>query len=228
MMIASMMRATGVLLILAGGGVYGATAADKAQLCANAPSPDAAIQQCTAAIASGGRSVADQAAALGFRCRAYSNKHDYARALPDCERAVQLAPNSALQVCRRGCARYGSGNLDGAMLDFEQAIFLDPSFAEAYRERALVYIRRAEAASTAALSDEQGDQAIRNLDEALRLKPDGLSYYLRGWCHFQRRSYDLAKADFDEAIRLGSGAAAYYNADGAIPTRRTTPRPAIP
>src|SRR5208283_138622 len=176
MMIASMMRATGVLLILAGGGVYGATAADKAQLCANAPSPDAAIQQCTAAIASGGRSVADQAAALGFRCRAYSNKHDYARALPDCERAVQLAPNSALQVCRRGCARYGSGNLDGAM----------------------------------------------------RLKPDGLSYYLRGWCHFQRRSYDLAKADFDEAIRLGSGAAAYYNADGAIPTRRTTPRPAIP
>src|ERR1700690_1014563 len=122
MMIASMVRATGVLLIVAGG-LYGATAANEAQLCANAASPDATIQQCTAAIASGGLSVAEQAAAFGFRCRAYAKKHDYARALPDCERAVQLAPDSALQVYkarlgavlfrqyRRSNARFRAGNL---------------------------------------------------------------------------------------------------------------------
>ncbi|HXN45503.1 MAG TPA: tetratricopeptide repeat protein [Bryobacteraceae bacterium] len=209
MMIASMVRATGVLLIVAGG-LYGATAANEAQLCANAASPDATIQQCTAAIASGGLSVAEQAAAFGLRCRAYSNKHDYARALADCERAVQLAPDSALQVCRRGWARFYSGNTDGAMLDFEQAIYLDPNFAHAYRERASVYMRRAGGASKSAVSDEQYDQAIRNLDEALRLKPEGDTYYSRGWCYFQKHSYDSAKADFDEAIRLGSGAGAYY------------------
>jgi hypothetical protein len=106
--------------------------------------------------------------------------------------------------------RFHSGDLDGAMLDFEQAIFLDPNFAAAYRGRADVYDKRAAAASDSAVSDELYDQAIRNLDEALRLKPDGDNYAKRGWCYLQKHSYDLAKEDLDEAIRRGSGARAYY------------------
>jgi len=209
-MIASMVRATGVLLILAGGGLYGAPAANEVLQCANAPNPATAIRDCTAAIASGGLSDADLASVLGWRCRAYANKHDYARALPDCERAVRLAPEAALYVYRRGWVRLYSGNLDGAMLDFDQALLLDPNFAAAYNGRATVYARRAEAASNSAVSDEQYDQAIRNLGEALRLKPDGATYFKRGWCNFQKHAYDPAKQDFDEAIRLRSGAGAYY------------------
>ena len=212
-MIASMMRATGVLLILAGGGLYGATPADDALLCGQEPShltPDQTIRHCTAAIQSGGLPSTDLAAALVSRCYANEKKGDYARALPDCERAIQLAPLSAPAVNRRGWVRFHSGDLDGAMLDFEQAIFLDPNFAAAYRGRAAVDIRRAAAASNSAASDEQYDQAIRNLDEALRLKPDGGTYYLRGWCYYAKHSYDLAKADFDEAISRRVGAQAYY------------------
>jgi len=208
-MIASMVRATAVLLIVAGG-LYGATTANEAQLCADAPNPDAAIQHCTAAIQSGGLANADLAAALVNRCHANERKGDNARALPDCERAIQLAPESAPAVHRRGSVRLHSGDLDGAMLDFEEAIFLDPNFALAYRSRAAVCMRRAAAASNPAVRDEQYDQAIRNLDEALRLTPDGDAYAKRGWCRIKKQSYDSAKEDLDEAIRLGSGAQAYY------------------
>lgn len=211
-MIASMVRATGVLLILAGGGLYGAPPANEALLCVQEPShltPEETIRHCTAAIQSGELPSADLVAALVSRCHANEKKGEYARALPDCERAVQLAPQSATAVHRRGWVRYHSGDLDGAMLDFEQAILLDPNLAPAYRGRAAVYIRRA-AASNSAVSAEQYDQAIRNLEEALRLKPDGDTYCERGWCYFQKQSYDSAKEDLDEAIRRGSGAQAYY------------------
>ncbi len=208
-MIASMVRATGVLLIVAGG-LYGATAAEEALLCANAPSPDAAIQHCTAAIQSGGLANSDLAAALVSRGHANERKGDNVRALADCERAVQLAPKSAPAVHRRGSVRLHRGDLDGAMLDFEEAVFLDPNFALGYRGRAAVCVRRAASASDAAARDEQYDQAIRNLDEALRLTPDGDAYTQRGLCRLRKQSYDLAKEDLDEAIRRGSGARAYY------------------
>ena len=200
-MIASMMRAAGVLLILAGG-LYGATA-DEALLCSQEPShltPDETIRHCTAAMQPGGLPSADLAAALVSRCRAYVRKPDYARASPDCERAIQLAPKGAMPVYMRGWVRFYTGNLDGALLDFEQAIFLDPNLAAAYRGRAHVHIRQ-----------NQYDQAIRDYTDAIRLDPDGTTYIGRGRCYLHKRDYDSAKADFSEAIRWGAGARAYWD-----------------
>jgi Tfp pilus assembly protein PilF len=201
MMSASMMRATGVLLIVAGG-LYGATAANEALRCEHVPfarSPDLAIRYCTAAIESGGLPDAGLAVVLGRRCRGYEGKHDYVRALQDCERAVKLAPTSALAVYRRGSVRFYINDLDGALLDCDRAIRLDPNIAVAYRARASIYNGRG-----------QYDRAIQDNGEALLLKPDAATYYWRGWSYFQKRYYDSAKQDFDEAIRLGSGAWAYY------------------
>ena len=202
MMVASMMRATGVLLILTGGGLYGATTANEALLCAwsSARNPEVAIRHCTAAIELGGLPSAGLAAVLGRRCVAYGEKRDYARALPDCDRAIQLAPEAALPIYRRGLVRLRSGSTDAAMLDFEQAIFLDPNMAWAYRSRGSVHKKRG-----------QYDQAIQSYGDALRLRPDGLTYYERAWCYMHKGDYDWAKPDFDEAIRLGYGADAYYS-----------------
>ncbi len=198
-MIASMVRATGILLIVAGR-LYGATAASEAMRCIHGRSPDVEIRHCTAAIEVGGLPDAGLAVVLGRRCVAYGEKHDYARALPDCERAVHLAPNSALHVYCRGRVRYYSGNLDGAMLDAEQAIRLDPNYALAYSGRAFISKKRGDY-----------DQAIQDYGEALRLRPDGATYYGRGWCYLHKGDYGLAKPDFDEAIRRGLGADAYYS-----------------
>jgi len=201
-MIASMMRATGVLLILTGGGLYGAPAANEALLCAwgSSRNPEVAIRHCTAAIELGGLPSAGLAAVLGRRCVAYGEKRDYARALPDCDRAIQLAPEAALPIYRRGLVRLRSGSTDAAMLDFEQAIRLDPNMALAYRDRASVYTRRG-----------QYDQALEDYGDALRINPDGKAYDGRGRCYMHKRHYDLAERDFDDAIRLGLGARAYYD-----------------
>jgi len=211
-MIASMMRAAGVLLIVAGS-LYGATAANEAMLCAHLPfasNPDLAIGYCTAAIESGGLPDAGLAAVLDRRCVAYGKKRDFARALPDCERAIQLAPYAALPVYRRGWIRLYSGNLDGAMLDFEQAIRRDPNIALAYRGRASVHARRAAAANCSASSADEYDRAIEGYGDALRLMQDGETYYQRGLARMYRGYYDSAVTDLDEAIRRGSGAKAYY------------------
>jgi tetratricopeptide (TPR) repeat protein len=196
-----MVRLKGLLLTLAGAGLCGASPANEALLCyANsARNPDAAIRHCTAASESGGLSAAGLAAVFVNRCKAYAEKHDYARALPDCERAVQLMPKAVLPVYMRGLVRFYSGNSDGAMLDFEQAIRLDPNIAVAYAGRASVDVGRG-----------RYERAIQDYGDALRLKPDGPTYYGRGWCYVQKRDYDSAVRDFDQAISLGAGAAAYY------------------
>jgi tetratricopeptide (TPR) repeat protein len=213
MMIASMIRATGVLLILAGAGLYGAPPANEALLCAwnRARNPDVVIRHCTAAIESGGLPRAGLAAVFGSRCRAYDLKDDHARALADCERAIQLAPETALPACRRGLVRLHSGDLDGAMLDFEQAIVLDPNIALAYRGRGSVYVRRAAAPGCSASSAELYDRAIQAYGQALRLRPDAGTYHARAWSRMHRGYYDSAVTDLDEAIRLGSGATAYWD-----------------
>jgi tetratricopeptide (TPR) repeat protein len=198
-MIAWMVRAAGVLLALAAAGVEGAPGTNEALSCFYAASPDSAIRHCTAAINAGGLSDAGLAVVFGRRCRAYGRKQDYARALPDCERAVKLAPNSALQIYRRGVARWHSGDLDRSMSDFEEANRLDPNLALAYGERGYIYAER-----------RQYDEAIRDYGAALRLKPDARLYLDRGLCYFEKGSDDLAERDYTEAIRLAAGAQGYY------------------
>ncbi len=200
-MIAFMVRATGALLILAGAALYGASPAYEALLCqaSAAQRPDEAIPHCTAAIEMGGLSGGDLAAVLANRCLAYGKKDDYARAWPDCERAIQLAPQAALPVCQRGWVRHYSGNADGAMLDFEQAIRLDPDLATAYTGRGSVYAGR-----------RQYDQAVQDYGVALGLKPDDAAFYGRGWCEMQKGRYESARQDFDQAVSLGAGAKAYH------------------
>ena len=46
-------------------------------------------------------------------------------------------------------------------------------------------------------------QVISDAGEALRLKPDVALYNLRGSAYFDKGEYDIANADFNDAIRIG-------------------------
>jgi tetratricopeptide (TPR) repeat protein len=62
---------------------------------------------------------------------------------------------------------------------------------------------------------ENGDvgSAIENFSEAIRLSPTPIKhfpYYLRGKAYYSKKEFDLAIADFDEAIRICGDEADYY------------------
>lgn len=83
-------------------------------------------------------------------------------------------------------------NLEHAIVDLDQAIELDPSFAEAYHMRGLAYhLQGLEYISIAQVDfdPENLEQAIRDYDQALALDPEltaayhdrGTAYAQRGW-----------------------------------------------
>lgn len=76
-------------------------------------------------------------------------------------------------------------------------------------DRADAYFHRGEAASDA----NEHDQAIADLSEAIKLKPDNsAAFILRGNSYDAKGDLDRALSDYNEAIRLDPGdATGYFN-----------------
>lgn len=109
-----MMRATGVLLLLAIAGVCRAAAAGNVRLCHEdaTSDPDTAIRDCTAAIGSGQLSGADLAGASLDRGIAYLHKENYDLAIRDFDQAIRSKPDFAAAFDRR-CQAYLKQHDDG-------------------------------------------------------------------------------------------------------------------
>jgi tetratricopeptide (TPR) repeat protein len=104
----------------------------------------------------------------------------------------QAAPSSAEDYFNRGTARYGKGDLDGAIADFTKAIELNPQDAAAYFNRGSV-------------RDEKGDHdgAITDYNKAIEFNPQvAVSYANRGMAKLEQGKDAEAQQDFDTAIKL--------------------------
>jgi len=87
-------------------------------------------------------------------------------------------------------------NYDKAMMDFDEAIRLDPS-------NAIAFIERGEAWYWGYPGDDP--LVLSDFDEAIRLEPNNAAWYgLRGIVWLQDREYDKAIEDLIEAIRLNT------------------------
>ena len=75
----------------------------------------------------------------------------YDRAIADCNRAIELAPDSAVAYNNRGVVWAAKWELENAIADFETAIRLSPSFTVPYQNRGVVFERIRE--SEKALAD---------------------------------------------------------------------------
>jgi tetratricopeptide (TPR) repeat protein len=122
-------------------------------------------------------------------------------------------PNSrlnALAYSSRGNAYLAKGDLDRAIVDFTEAIRLDPKYAEAYYNRGTAYATKGDRESAVGdFFESNGDypHAVADYDEAIRLKPNlAEAYYGRGHVLSQNfpkgDRWGQAAANFDEAIRL--------------------------
>jgi tetratricopeptide (TPR) repeat protein len=101
----------------------------------------------------------------------------------------------------------------GAMADFDEALKIEPAFADAYSNRAWINMTR-----------ERYDVAVQDLNKAIDLGPPaasaGTARYYRGYAYQRLGNYQQALTDLDEALKLEPYNADFYLARGEVQRAR--------
>lgn len=146
--------------------------------------------------------IAADASAVNYQRRCitqlYGSSRDSAKALEDAEKAVSLDPSGESYYVR-GVVWYFLGDQAKATSDFSDAIRRDPKLVGAYAFRAYGYLAQGE-----------DDQALSDVEEALRLEMSSPLLQLRGQIHGASGRTSKAIEDFDAAIRLNPFDANYF------------------
>ena len=123
-----------------------------------------------------------------------------------CTRVIESrryqSANLAWAYNNRGLVKESKGNLNGAMIDYNHAIELNPKDALAYFNRGNAKIRKGEL-----------EEAMTDYNRAIELNPQYTqAYYNRGNAKRDKGDLDGAIADYNHAIELEpQSAKAYYN-----------------
>ena len=91
----------------------------------------------------------------------------------------------------RGTAYARKGDLEAALSDYSKAIETNPRDPIFLNGRGWTYLRL-----------ERDEEALKDLNAAIALKPLSGIYDSRGWAYFFLGDYDKASADAEEAMRL--------------------------
>ncbi|MCI5649632.1 MAG: tetratricopeptide repeat protein [Fusicatenibacter sp.] len=123
-------------------------------------------------------------------------KEDYVTSIAMFQGAVEAGERLAESYRGKGIAYLNSGEYEKALEAFENSLssmkYPNDSFS---RDVKLYEVK-------ACMSLEALDQAIGICDEILEAKGDADAFFLRGRAYFLKKEYDLAKADFDQAVNL--------------------------
>jgi len=99
---------------------------------------------------------------------------------------------TSIDYFNRGKAYADKSQYDRAISDFNEAIEIDPMYAEAYNNRAIAYIAKG-----------QFDQAFSDFNKAIEINPQYAEAYLyRGGLYDHKGEYDRAISDFNKAIEI--------------------------
>ncbi len=100
--------------------------------------------------------------AFSNRSSAHSDLKQYAQALADLDKAIELDPMNASAYNNRGLLNSSHGKgWQAALADYDKAVELDPDFAVAYYNRGHVYAEL-----------KMNEQAKADYDKALSLTSD--------------------------------------------------------
>ena len=115
---------------------------------------------------------------------------------------IEDSPYFSEAYAKRGLAKMNSGDLAGALQDYDSAIFHDKKDPIIWLNRGIIHMRLG-----------YNDHAFADLTMAIDLKSDLEDAYLnRGNVHMKLKRYDQALKDYDAAIFYYSEyAMAYYN-----------------
>ena len=180
--------------------------------CYDGTDADQVIASCTAVISRGLVEETDLATAFKNRGNAYDDKGQYARALEDFGRAIEINPQDAEAFNSRGTTYIALERYDLAVRDFDQAVRLNPASPIALGNRCF---------TKAVIGNPE--QALRDCNDAFRIKPIYAGGYVpRALAYMKLKSYDAAIADYTSHLRtrpddpyalFGRGMARYMKGD---------------
>jgi tetratricopeptide (TPR) repeat protein len=119
---------------------------------------------------------------------------------------AQVVENNAEAYNNRAFNRMQSGDIKGAIEDFNQVLKINPNLALAYNNRGFVRMQS---------GDIKG--AIADFNQAIKIDPDlALAYNNRGLARMQSGDIKGAIADFNQAIKINPNLALAYNNRGFV------------
>jgi tetratricopeptide (TPR) repeat protein len=117
---------------------------------------------------------------------------EYEAALADFDRAIELAPDDAWAITRRGVVHWSLRKYAAALADLDRAIELDPDYKWGFAVRGFTY---------GAL--EQYSEALVDFDRAIELDPDEARFHYGRWLlHVATSVPEKAQVDLSQALRL--------------------------
>ena len=121
-------------------------------------------------------------------------KNDFAGAIEDYNKAIELRPNWAEAYLQRGMARRMYGQLDGSIADYDKASELDPKTTQNNRSVAEAYTNHGQILAT----NSELENAITDFNKALKLYAADLKpYYERAQARLLLEDLNNALADYD-------------------------------
>jgi tetratricopeptide (TPR) repeat protein len=141
------------------------------------------------------------------RGNVYAFKREYARAIADLEKALQLEPNdagtqrglAAVYFMRGNAYSHDPKDYDRAIADFNEGFRLDPNDKVWKESVAAIYYFWGETYR----AKGNYDAAIANYNRSIQLISTSASAYLdRGVAYYHKKDYDRAIADYTQALRL--------------------------
>jgi len=144
-----------------------------------------------------------------------------ATALDACSTLIEQAPLSPREMATvlrsAGSARSGLGDDRAALVDYDAALEIEPTFVQALVGRGLVHFN---------LGDF--DRAIADHSQAIAFDPEyAVAYGARGLARWRQNDLDGAIADYSEAIRLAPTVSRFHVSRGDIHAQRNDLRAAV-
>ena len=116
--------------------------------------------------------------------------------------SITLNPKDPYLYLRRGLSYLDLGQLENARNDFNKAIELDNTIAEAYINRARI-----------AINDKKFDEALQDVNAALKINSNlADAFVLRGNIYREQGNFSMAATEYEKAIKIDpSLPGIYYN-----------------
>jgi tetratricopeptide (TPR) repeat protein len=139
----------------------------------------------------------EEAAAHLKRGKSLFSKNDFAGAIENYNKAIELRPNWAEAYLQRGMARRMYGQLDGSVADYDKASELDPRTTQNNRSVAQAYTNHGQILAM----NSQLENAITDFTKALKLFADDVRpYFERAQARLLLEEFSNALADYDAYI----------------------------